>query len=102
MGEYKGQKDHLSDIESDSVIGQLSGHDWRSIGAILSTDTASLQFVQESQCKLRRSDGLFAKQRRELGDLIEETLELLETHGGEDAFINIKYMIPLYESHVLK
>jgi len=37
-----------------------------------------------------------------LGDLIEETLELLETHGGEDAFINIKYMIPLYESHVLK
>jgi len=37
-----------------------------------------------------------------LGDLIEETLELLETHGGEDAFINIKYMIPLYESHSLK
>ena len=29
-----------------------------------------------------------------VGDLIEETLELLETHGGEDAFINIKYMIP--------
>lgn len=39
---------------------------------------------------------------KNLGDLIEETLELLETHGGEDAFINIKYMIPLYESHVLK
>ena len=37
-----------------------------------------------------------------LGDLIEETLELLEVHGGEDAFINIKYMIPLYESNVLK
>ena len=32
---------------------------------------------------------------KNLGDLIEETLELLETHGGEDAFINIKYMIPL-------
>jgi len=37
-----------------------------------------------------------------LGDLIEETLELFELKGGDDAFINIKYMIPVYESHVLK
>lgn len=29
-----------------------------------------------------------------MGDLIQETLELFEVHGGEDAFINIKYMIP--------
>ena len=36
-----------------------------------------------------------------LGDLIQHTLELFETHGGEDAFINIKYMIPTYESCVL-
>lgn len=36
-----------------------------------------------------------------LGDLIIETLELFETHGGDDAFINIKYMIPTYESCVL-
>jgi hypothetical protein len=36
-----------------------------------------------------------------LGDLIEETLEIFEIHGGEDAFINIKYMIPVYESCVL-
>jgi hypothetical protein len=36
-----------------------------------------------------------------LGGLIDETLEVLETHGGEDAFINIKYMIPTYESCVL-
>ena len=33
--------------------------------------------------------------------LPQETLELLEMHGGEDAFINIKYMIPTYESCVL-
>jgi len=33
-----------------------------------------------------------------LGDLIQQTLEMFETHGGEDAFINIKYMIPTYES----
>lgn len=36
-----------------------------------------------------------------LGDLIQQTLELFESHGGEDAFINIKYMIPVYESCVL-
>ena len=64
--------------------------------------------------------------RKTLGDLITETLELFELHGGasrrqegrghrrskrpslhecmpigEDAFINIKYMIPTYESCVL-
>jgi hypothetical protein len=33
-----------------------------------------------------------------LGDLIQETLESLERTGGQDAFVNIKYMIPTYES----
>lgn len=33
-----------------------------------------------------------------LGDLIDETLQCLEKHGGEDAFINIKYLVPTYES----
>merc|ERR1712137_653752 len=48
-------------------------------------------------------DGIdYAQQKRKtLGDLITETLEMFETHGGEDAFINIKYMIPTYESCVL-
>jgi len=36
--------------------------------------------------------------RSNLGELIDETLEIFEIHGGEDAFINIKYMIPTYES----
>lgn len=37
-----------------------------------------------------------------LGDLIEETLQCLEMHGGEgeETFINIKYMVPTYESTV--
>lgn len=38
------------------------------------------------------------QKRTNLGDLIQETLELFEVNGGEDAFINIKYMIPTYES----
>jgi hypothetical protein len=33
-----------------------------------------------------------------IGDLIEETLMLMEEHGGSEAFINIKYLIPTYES----
>nr|CAH7714680.1 unnamed protein product [Callosobruchus chinensis] len=33
-----------------------------------------------------------------LADIINETLETLEKYGGEDAFINIKYLIPTYES----
>jgi hypothetical protein len=47
-------------------------------------------------------DGIFYNQRKRLniGDLIQETLELLEMHGGEDAFINIKYMVLTYESCV--
>ena len=31
-------------------------------------------------------------------DVITQTLYLLEKHGGENAFVNIKYMIPTYES----
>jgi len=41
------------------------------------------------------------RKRMNMGELISETLEILETHGGEDAFINIKYMIPTYESCML-
>lgn len=36
-----------------------------------------------------------------VGDHIEETLQLLERCGGPDAFINIKYMVPTYESSVM-
>ena len=35
----------------------------------------------------------YAQRKKEnLGELIQETLEMLEKYGGEDAFINIKYM----------
>uniref|UniRef100_A0A8C4GFN6 Parkin coregulated gene protein n=1 Tax=Dicentrarchus labrax TaxID=13489 RepID=A0A8C4GFN6_DICLA len=45
-------------------------------------------------------DGIdYSQQKREnIGDLIQETLEVFERYGGEDAFINIKYMVPTYES----
>lgn len=36
------------------------------------------------------------------GDLITETLNLFEVTGGSDAFVNIKYLIPTYESYLSK
>ena len=38
------------------------------------------------------------KNNDNIGDMVQETLELMERHGGEDAYINIKYMVPTYES----
>lgn len=48
-------------------------------------------------------DGIDYSQRKRmnLGELISETLEQLEIHGGEDAFINIKYLVPTYQSVVI-
>lgn len=52
---------------------------------------------------LNCGDGIdYSQRKREnLGDLIQETLEVFERHGGDDAYINIKYMIPSYESCML-
>mmetsp|Transcript_23745 Transcript_23745/g.59909 ORF Transcript_23745/g.59909 Transcript_23745/m.59909 type:complete len:358 (-) Transcript_23745:1767-2840(-) len=48
-------------------------------------------------------DAIYYGQRKRvnIGDLVQETLEVFEQHGGEDAFINIKYMVPTYESCIL-
>lgn len=48
-------------------------------------------------------DGIDYAQRKgeNMGDLIDKTLLFLEKYGGEDAFINIKYLIPTYQSSVV-
>lgn len=48
-------------------------------------------------------DGIdYGQRRREnLGELIQQTLEEFEKYGGEDAFINIKYLVPTYQSVVI-
>lgn len=53
-------------------------------------------------CNRNLGDTIEYDQRKGLniGDLILETLEIMEATGGDDAFINIKYMIPTYESCV--
>lgn len=42
------------------------------------------------------------RKREDLGDLIRETLEMLEIAGGEGAMVNIKYLIPTYTSAVFE
>lgn len=55
-------------------------------------------------CNTNIGDSIDYSQRKRLnlGDLIEETLQILEQHGGEgeETFINIKYMVPTYESSI--
>ena len=48
-------------------------------------------------------DGIEYSQKNatNIGDLIDETLEVLEQNGGDDAFINIKYLIPTYQSSIV-
>ena len=36
-----------------------------------------------------------------LGEIIQETLQKMEMGSGPDAYINIKYMVPTYESCML-
>ncbi|KFQ06664.1 Parkin coregulated gene protein, partial [Haliaeetus albicilla] len=52
---------------------------------------------------INSGDGIdYSQQKREnIGDLIQETLEAFERCGGETAYINIKYMIPTYQSCIL-
>ncbi|KAL5457497.1 hypothetical protein EMCRGX_G034763 [Ephydatia muelleri] len=81
-------------VVSADLVGEALVPYYRQILPILNT------------CKslnLNSGDGIdYSQQKREnIGDLIQETLEAFERHGGEDAFINIKYMVPTYESCLL-
>jgi len=48
-------------------------------------------------------DGIVYSQYKNtnVGDLVEQTLHQFEFYGGEDAFINIKYMVPTYEGNAM-
>ncbi len=63
------------------------------------------QFVGSTckQYKVGKSDDYldfaYGKQDfRTLPDLIQDTLRVLDATGGPDAFVNIKYMVPTFES----
>lgn len=81
-------------IRADINIGEMLVPYYRQILPVFN-------LFRASNCNL--GDGIeYSQRKREnMGDLVMETLELLERTGGEDAFINIKYMIPTYESCLL-
>jgi len=78
-------------VKSADMIGEALVPYYRQVLPVLNIYKAN---------NLNLGDGFDYSQRKRLnlGELIHETLEILETYGGEDAFINIKYMIPTYES----
>ncbi|XP_033637481.1 parkin coregulated gene protein homolog [Asterias rubens] len=81
-------------VVSADMVGEALVPYYRQILPILNTFKAQ---------NLNIGDGIdYGQQKREnVGDLIQETLEAFEKHGGDDAFINIKYMVPTFESSVL-
>jgi len=81
-------------VKSADMVGEALVPYYRQILPVLNA------YKQNKKCL---GDGIQYGQRRRdsLGELIEETLELLEKHGGEDAYINIKYLVPTYESCLL-
>ena len=52
------------------------------------------------QSRVSLGDRIHYSQRKALvlGDLIQDTLEMMEQTGGSTAFTNIKFMVPTYES----
>ncbi|KAI8849258.1 parkin co-regulated protein-domain-containing protein [Chytridium lagenaria] len=72
----------------------------RNVQVITTTLKVLQHLVESADMNVNLGDGIYySQQKREnIGDLIQETLEKFELTGGEDAFINIKYMVPTYES----
>ncbi len=59
-------------------------------------------FLMESNAQSNLGDRIDYGQRKNnnLIETVQTTLEIMEEHGGENAFINIKYIIPVYDSSV--
>eukprot|EP00750_Incisomonas_marina_P001303 INCI11096.1.p1 GENE.INCI11096.1~~INCI11096.1.p1 ORF type:complete len:333 (-),score=59.55 INCI11096.1:91-984(-) len=81
-------------LDADELIGQALVPYYRQLLPVMNIFRAQNKNL---------GDGIEYGQRRlaNLGDLIQETLEMLEIKGGNDAFINIKYLIPTYQSVVM-
>ncbi|XP_054724575.1 parkin coregulated gene protein homolog [Uloborus diversus] len=48
--------------------------------------------------KFKEGEIDYGQNRRRLGKIIDETLDLLDKTGGTDAYVEIKYAVPTYES----
>jgi len=82
--------------DSDRVlVGQALVPYYRQILPVLNI------FIHKNNAGLASDAIDYAQNKKEnIADLIGDTLELFEQTGGEDAFINIKYLVPTYQSVV--
>lgn len=82
-------------VKTEELIGQALVPYYRQILPVLNI------FVRKNR---NSGDQIDYGQRRgeNIGDLVNDTLEKFEEHGGEDAFINIKYLVPTYQSVVIQ
>ena len=82
------------DQDEQNLVGQALVPYYRQILPVLNI------FIRQNH---NLGDGIdYGQQKRgNLGEIIMETLEEFELHGGEDAFINIKYLVPVYQSAIL-
>ncbi len=83
------------DKDGQNLVGQALVPYYRQILPILNI------FIRQHDSNL--GDGNDYSQNKQksgagLGEMIMDTLEQFELHGGDDAFINIKYMVPVYQS----
>merc|ERR1711966_189322 len=81
-------------VQSGEMIGEALVPYYRQILPVLNV-------YKQKNANLGDAIDYSQRKRMNVGDLISETLELFEATGGEDAFINIKYMVPTYESAFL-
>uniref|UniRef100_A0A182N6K9 Uncharacterized protein n=1 Tax=Anopheles dirus TaxID=7168 RepID=A0A182N6K9_9DIPT len=87
-------------------IGKSSWRDWRVMGP--SIGIAMVPYYRQllptlnlyKQRRVNIADRIDFRGGRRIGDVVNATLELLEQCGGPDAYLNIKYMVPTYESCV--
>ncbi|XP_014211591.1 parkin coregulated gene protein homolog [Copidosoma floridanum] len=80
-------------VQSDHCVGQALVPYFRQILPVLNIlKDRTVHYGEEIDYSHQRGENV--------PDLIQETLQVLELHGGEEALANIKYVIPTYESCV--
>jgi len=82
------------DQQGQHLVGQALVPYYRQILPVLNIFIRQNQNLGDQIDYGRRPGG-------KLGEVIMKTLEEFELHGGPDAFINIKYLVPVYQSVIL-